>query len=200
MRSKSRELMHGILEYIDTYFFEHHDTPSNSEIADAMSISRSTAYKYLVAMSENGMLDYSNGEIMTAKMRKVSVNNSTAPILGAIVCGSPEEQEEYVEEYVTLPQSLFGKGEFFILRAYGESMIDAGISPGDLVVIRKQQEARDGDIVVALVDNSNTLKRFYLDEENHKVILHPENKAMDDMIYDEVEIQGVAVHVIKALN
>ena len=200
MRSKSRELMHGILEYIDTYFFEHHDTPSNSEIADAMSISRSTAYKYLVAMSENGMLDYSNGEIMTAKMRKVSVNNSTAPILGSIVCGSPEEQEEYVEEYVTLPQSLFGKGEFFILRAYGESMIDAGISPGDLVVIRKQQEARDGDIVVALVDNSNTLKRFYLDEENHKVILHPENKAMDDMIYDEVEIQGVAVHVIKALN
>ena len=192
--------MHGILEYIDTYFFEHHDTPSNSEIADAMSISRSTAYKYLVAMSENGMLDYSNGEIMTAKMRKVSVNNSTAPILGSIVCGSPEEQEEYVEEYVTLPQSLFGKGEFFILRAYGESMIDAGISPGDLVVIRKQQEARDGDIVVALVDNSNTLKRFYLDEENHKVILHPENKAMDDMIYDEVEIQGVAVHVIKALN
>lgn len=200
MRSKSRELMHGILEYIDTYFFEHHDTPSNSEIADAMSISRSTAYKYLVAMSENGMLDYSNGEIMTAKMRKISVNNSTAPILGSIVCGSPEEQEEYVEEYVTLPQSLFGKGEFFILRAYGESMIDAGISPGDLVVIRKQQEARDGDIVVALVDNSNTLKRFYLDEENHKVILHPENKAMDDMIYDEVEIQGVAVHVIKALN
>jgi repressor LexA len=81
-------------------------------------------------------------------------------------------------------------------------MIEAGINPGDLVLIRKQSEAKDGEIIVALVNNENTLKRLRVDEANHCVRLHPENKKMQDIIVPEgesLQIQGVAVHVIKAL-
>ena len=200
MRSKSKEQMQQILDYIESYFFEYHQTPSTTEIGSGLGISRSTAYKYLVAMAENGMLQYVDGEITTEKMKKFSLFNITAPIVGSIACGSPDIEEENIEEYVTLPQSLFGKGDFFILRTYGESMINAGITPGDLVVVRKQQEANDGEIVVALVDGANTLKRLYRDDERQKVILHPENDDMEDMEFDSVSIQGVAVHVIKKLS
>ena len=108
-------------------------------------------------------------------------------------------EEENIEEYVSLPTAIFGKGDFFILRASGQSMIEAGIDDGDLVVIKKQVEANDGDIVVALVDNQNTLKRYFRDDENKKIILHPENKKMKDIIVDECCIQGVACHIIKEL-
>lgn len=78
-------------------------------------------------------------------------------------------------------------------------MIDAGIDDGDLVVIRKKQKANNGDIVVALVDNQNTLKRFYRDEENKRIILHPENKKFRDIYTEECTIQGVACHIIKEI-
>ena len=120
-------------------------------------------------------------------------------IVGSVPYGSPEYEEENVEEYVSLPTAIFGKGDFFILRASGDSMIEAGIDDGDLVVIRKQVFADDGDIIVALVDNQNTLKRLYHDNKNKKIILHPENKRLKDIVVDECAIQGVACHVIKAL-
>ena len=97
------------------------------------------------------------------------------------------------------PTAIFGKGDFFILRASGQSMIEAGIDDGDLVVVKKQVEAKEGDIVVALVDNQNTLKRYFRDDENKKIILHPENKKMKDIIVDGCCIQGVACHIIKEL-
>lgn len=86
-----------------------------------------------------------------------------------------------------------------MLRANGESMIDAGISTCDLVLVRKQSEAKDGDIVVALVENENTLKRYFVDTENKQIRLHPENKTMEDIIVPDCKIQGVAVKVIKDL-
>ena len=88
----------------------------------------------------------------------------------------------------------------YFLRANGESMIDAGIDDGDLVLIRKQSGAKEGQIVVALVENENTLKRFYKDEENQCIRLHPENKKMTDIIVPNCKIQGVAVKVIKSLE
>ena len=94
---------------------------------------------------------------------------------------------------------LFGKGDFFILRTKGLSMIEAGIEPGDMVVVRKQNSADEGDIVVALVNNETTLKRYYIDKKKRCVRLHPENKDMDDILTKECYIQGVAQHVIKAL-
>ena len=122
-----------------------------------------------------------------------------AAVLGNIACGLPNVAEENIEEYVSLPESLFGRGEFYILRARGESMIEAGIEDGDLVVIRKQSYANDGDIIVALVEEEATLKRMYR-EENGRIILHPENKEMSDIIVDNCIIQGIAVKVIKDLN
>ena len=103
--------------------------------------------------------------------------------------------EENIEETHALPQSLFGNGKLFMLRAFGDSMIDAGIKQGDLIVLRQQNCAENGDIVVALVDGKNTLKRFY--KKGKKIVLHPENATMKDIIVSECEIQGVLVSCIK---
>lgn len=200
MRHKSVERMNSMKQYVDDYYFKHRRFPSTSEIACEMGIVKSTAYKYLVAMDESGILKYDGKEILTDKIQKVNTDTTHVAVLGSISCGIPQLEEEYIEEYVTLPVSMFGKGEFFILRANGKSMIEAGINDGDLVVIRKQKEVKDGQIVVALIENENTLKRFYLDKEKKCIRLHPENHTMEDIIVSNCEIQGVAVHVIKALE
>lgn len=199
MRSKSTELMNQICKYAEQYYLQNGHSPSTTKIAEAVGISRGTAYKYLVEMDDRGMIKYDGKDIQTPVTKKVNKDISQTAIVGSIPCGTPEYEEENVEEYVSLPNAIFGKGDFFILRASGNSMIEAGIDDGDLVVIRKQVSAEEGDIVVALVDNQNTLKRFYRDEENKKIILHPENKNMKDIVVDECYIQGVACHVIKSL-
>lgn len=199
MRSKNPELMNKICKYAEQYYLQNGHSPSTSNIANAIGISRATAYRYLLAMDDNGMIEYNGQEIRTAVTKKLSKGTTQMAIVGSVPCGSPEYEEENVEEYVSLPTAIFGKGDFFILRASGDSMIEAGIDDGDLVVIRKQVFADDGDIIVALVDNQNTLKRLYHDNKNKKIILHPENKRLKDIVVDECAIQGVACHVIKAL-
>ena len=109
------------------------------------------------------------------------------------------EHTVIMEDKTVIPIKQISDIDFFILRASGQSMIEAGIDDGDLVVVKKQVEANEGDIVVALVDNQNTLKRYFRDDENKKIILHPENKKMKDIIVDECCIQGVACHIIKEL-
>mgnify|MGYP000025349360 FL=1 len=199
MRSKNPELMNKICKYAEQYYLQNGHSPSTSNIANAIGISRATAYRYLLAMDDNGMIEYNGQEIRTAVTKKLSKGTTQMAIVGSVPYGSPEYEEENVEEYVSLPTAIFGKGDFFILRASGDSMIEAGIDDGDLVVIRKQVFADDGDIIVALVDNQNTLKRLYHDNKNKKIILHPENKRLKDIVVDECAIQGVACHVIKAL-
>ena len=126
---------------------------------------------------------------------RTNVEAVSVPILGEVACGIPKFAEESIEEYVRLPVALFGRGSFFILRAYGDSMIEAGIDDGDLVLIRQQDAAEEGQIVVALIDDEATLKRFYPEPENHRIRLHPENPHMADIFVDRCEIQGVAVKV-----
>lgn len=121
-------------------------------------------------------------------------------LLGCVSCGVPKFAEENIEEYVRLPIALFGRGQFFILRANGDSMIEANIDHGDLVLIRQQNYADEGQIVVALMDDEATLKRYYPEPENRRVRLHPENKQMDDIFVDNCVIQGVAVNVLKDLE
>ena len=145
------------------------------------------------------MIEYNGQDISTDVTRKYNTEQTQTPIIGSVPCGSPQYEEENIEEYVSLPTAIFGKGDFFILKASGQSMIEAGIDDGDLVVVRKQIEANEGDIVVALVDNQNTLKRYYRDDENKKIILHPENKKMKDIIVEECFIQGVACNIIKSI-
>ena len=199
MRSKSIELMNQIKKYIEEYYLQYRQSPSTTKIAEAVGIARGTAYKYLVEMSERNIIEYDGQEISTEVTRKYNKEQTQTPIVGSVPCGSPQYEEENIEEYVSLPTAIFGKGDFFILRASGQSMIEAGIDDGDLVVVRKQVEANEGDIVVALVDNQNTLKRYYRDNANKKIILHPENKTMKDIIVDDCYIQGVACHIIKKI-
>ena len=199
MRSKSPELMDKILKFAEGYYLDNGCSPSTSMIAGELGISKTTAYRYLVEMNDRGMVEYDGQDIETPVTRKYNAEQTSMAIIGSVPCGSPEYEEENIEEYVSLPTAIFGKGDFFILRASGKSMIAAGIDDGDLVVVRTQHFADEGDIIVALVDNQNTLKRFYRDEENKKVILHPENKRMKDIVVGGCYIQGVACHVIKAL-
>lgn len=199
MRSKSCELMKEICRYAEQYYLQKGSSPSTTKIADAVGVSRGTAYKYLVAMNDNGMIEYDGKNIHTDVTKKLNTENSQTAIVGSVHCGSLQYEEENIEEYISLPTAIFGKGDFYILHASGNSMIDAGIDDGDLVVIRKQNYAHNGDIVVALVENQNTLKTFFRDEQNRKIILHPENKNMDDIVVDDCFIQGIACHVIKEL-
>ena len=118
-----------------------------------------------------------------------------APLVGSVVCGIPNPSEENYEDTYALPTDIFGKGHLFMLHAEGNSMIEAGISPGDLLVLRKQDSADDGEIIVALVDGETTLKRLY--HRNGKIILHPENRRMKDIVVDKCDVQGVLVSCIK---
>ena len=198
IRRKNPEVMKRIIEFAESYYFKHKSSPSMGEISNSLKISRSTAYKYLVEMDQKGMISYDGESIKTKGMSKSRYEMVKVPILGNIVCGEPEYAEENFEEYVSLPEVLFGKGEMFILRAYGDSMIEAGINEGDLVVVKKQNTALEGDIVVALVENETTLKTLRFAKDG-RVILHPENKSMEDIYPSVCYIQGVAKHVIKSV-
>lgn len=118
-----------------------------------------------------------------------------APLVGSIACGDLSPEIEQIEDSFALPRSLFGSGDLVTLHARGNSMQEIGIDDGDTLVIRRQEQAEDGDIVVALANGENTLKRLY--RRNGKVILHPENKEMKDIIVDSCEIRGVLVGSIK---
>lgn len=200
MRSKSEELMLRIREYIESYFERYSSTPTVREIAGAMKIAVSSAHRYLVAMAEKDMVFYENGTLSTPKIRRMNPAVSPAAIVGTIPCGSPEEKESQVEEYLPLSVSFFGKGDFYALRASGSSMTGAQIDDGDLVIIRQQHTAQVGEIVVALTDeDKNTLKRLLYDDDRQSYYLHPENKDMEDIYVSGLRVQGVATHVIKAL-
>ena len=204
MRIKNPEVMQAICSYVDRYYREKHTTPSTSEIAEGVGISKATSYRYLVAMNENGMLSYDGKSIITRQISKCTSDYFSAPVVGSIRCGDPELEEENVEEYVSLPKSIFGEGKFYILHARGDSMVDAGIEDGDMIVIRMQESAAVGDIVVALDENNeNTLKIYGgIDKKSSKVILKYANEKVYPgkvILVNELVIQGVAKHVIKEL-
>lgn len=200
MRYKNTELMNRIKAHIEEQYEATGDTPTLQEIAVAMGIAKTTVYRYLVDMAQRGMISYENGVISSEKIRKMTPEVIHAALVGSIPCGEPEEQEAMVEEYIPLPISVFGSGDFYVLRASGDSMIEAEISSGDLVVIEKKQTANVGDIVVALTDDRlNTLKRLCFDEKQHCYYLHPENADYEDIYVNSLSIQGVARHIIKTL-
>ena len=138
MRSKSPELMKEICQYAEQYYLQNGISPSTTKIAEEVGVSRGTVYKYLVAMNDRGMIEYDGHDIQTDVTRKLNTETSQTAIVGSVPCGSPQYEEENIEEYISLPTAIFGKGDFYILHASGDSMVDAGIDDGDLVVIRKQ--------------------------------------------------------------
>ena len=189
-----------IKEYIEKYYERRSSAPTVREIAGAMKIAVSSAHRYLVAMAEKEMISYENGVLSTPKIEMMNPEFSSAAIVGSIPCGTPDEREAQVEEYLPLSVSFFGKGNFYALRASGNSMIDAQIDDGDLIIIREQQTAEIGDIVVALTDeDKNTLKRLCFDNEQQRYYLHPENKEMEDIYVSSLRVQGVVTHIIKTV-
>lgn len=198
MRSKDKTLMAAIEKFVSDYTDSNGISPIMQEVADGVGSSKATVQRYIAQLCDDGILDYSGYRTMTSTKTKAAAIR--VPVLGTIACGIPKFAEENIEEYVRLPVALFGKGNFFILRAYGDSMIEAGIDNGDLVLIRQQNYADEGQIVVALMEDEATLKRFYPEPKKHRIRLHPENSRMDDIYVDNCEIQGVAVKVLKDLE
>ena len=204
MRHKSPELMDAIKEFVNKYYRENHSLPSTPTIAAAVGVTRNTAYRYLVEMNERGLLRYDKAVKATELTNKCKSGYFLAPVVGSIRCGNPEAEEEMVEEYVSLPESVFGKGRFYLLRAKGDSMVDAGIVEDDLLVIQIQQEANVGEIVVALdSEGQNTLKRFGgFDRDSGCYLLEYMNEKRYPGKVERVKsfaVQGVARHVIRTL-
>lgn len=188
--------------FISDYRREHGISPTMQEIADGIGIAKATVFHHLKNMETSGRLISVGGKrsyLTKAPLIEMPEDN-VVPIVGRIACGSPILAQEDVEGYVRLPERIFGSGTFFLLRAKGDSMIDAGIDSGDLVLIRQQSTAQPGQIVVALVNDNEeaTLKRFY--PEGHRIRLHPENEAMEDIYVEHCTIQGIAVHILKKIH
>lgn len=198
MRSKDKSLMTAIEQFVSSFTDNYGISPTMQEVADGVGVSKTTVHRYITQMCDDGIIDFSGWRTMTATKTKTQA--ISVPVLGEVACGIPKFAEENIEEYVRLPVALFGQGNFFLLRAYGDSMVDAGIEDGDLVLIRQQDTAEEGQIVVALIEDEATLKRFYPEPENHRVRLHPENTHMNDIYVDSCEIQGVAVKALKELQ
>ena len=197
MRTKDPGNYGIISRFIDSYADRYGYSPTMTEIAEGTGIPKTTVHRYLSDMRAEGRVNLSGHR--TLAFSDTGASSVRVPVLGAVSCGLPKFAEENIEEYVRLPSSLFGDGEFYFLRAKGDSMIGAGIDDGDLVLVRRQDTARPGQIAVALVDDEATLKRFYPEPEKRRVRLHPENPELEDIYVDGCAVQGIAVKVIKDL-
>ena len=193
MRTKDNELVNRIKLYIEEQIDRRGRMPTIRDIAEALDVGKSSVQRYLEYMVEQGILakgEYGYESIEQSRTeRTVSVAK-----LGYVPCGPLSEEYECIDGYVRLPASFVGNAKkCFLLTASGNSMIDAGIHDGDLVLVRQQETANYNDIVVALVDNEVTLKRYRPDLANSR-------KRMKDIVVDECKIQGVAIKVIKDLE
>ena len=192
MQRKDQETIERVAEYCRYYLDKNGVLPSTRNIASKLNLSKSGGHRYLVAVKEQGLLRSETNISWEGDRAEKLINN--------VPCGEPTYQEENIEEYVFLPDSLFGRGHKYILTATGDSMINAGIEDGDQLIVRKQVTANDGDIVVALLNCENTLKRLRHDADGHPY-LHPENPKYPDIQIREEDsfyIQGVLTYVIKA--
>lgn len=185
-----------VMDYIRKFSDENGYTPSVREIGAECNIkSTATVHSYLQRLQDKGLLNKSEN-----KKRSVSIAKSSGvniPLIGTVTAGQPIFAYENYEDYYTFPSGEFKGDDLFMLRVQGTSMIDAGIFNGDKIVVRKQQTAENGEIVVALVEDSATVKRFY--KKDGMIVLHPENEALADMIFppEQVAILGKVVGLIR---
>jgi len=201
------ERQQQVLDYIKRTVEERGYPPAVREIGDAVGLSSpSSVHAQLNSLVEAGMIKKD-----PAKPRAIMIMDETpapaapvedrrirdVPLLGRIAAGTPILAAEQVDEYLALPTELVGDGPVFLLEVKGDSMVDAGIHEGDLVAIHKQPDARDGEIVAALIDGEEaTVKR--LQRHDGKVFLHSENSAYEPMVFTEgVELIGKVVSVLR---
>ena len=188
MRTSDKQT--AILEFIRSEIEQKGYPPSVREICSAVGLkSTSSVHAHLTQLEKKGLLrrDPTKPRAMEVLDGQVSRGRSV-PLVGRVTAGLPILATENIEDYLVLPQSLQGRGDLFALRVQGESMIEAGIEDGDIVVLRRQETAENGEIVVAMIDDEATLKRIYY-EDGH-VRLQPENAAMEPIYADEVVILG----------
>lgn len=200
MRRKSAETAHAIEKYVNAFFEENRRSPSLREMENELPFSRQTIHRYLIEMNTKGYLIYDGKNIITEyidALTKRSVRQ--LPIVGSIACGFPASETQQIDGYLDVPESFLNNENYFVLKAQGDSMKDAGIEDGDAVIVRSQQNAEPGNIVVAIDDeNKNTLKRLLFN--GSRFYLHPENEKYPDLFLPEIRIQGVAIKVIKDLE
>ena len=193
--------LNEVLSYVNRYNAENGFPPTVRDICSALSIkSTATAYSYINRLREAGLLNKKK-----KKKRAVSLVGSDivkVPLIGTVTAGQPILAVENYESFYTLPSAEFHGEGLFLLRVRGESMIEAGIFDGDKVVVRKQETAENGDIVVALFDDGveegATVKRFFL--RDGKYILHPENSSMTDFVLENVTILGKVIGLLRSFS
>lgn len=195
MRKKNDERMMQIYNYINDFIKEYGVSPSYAEISSAIRCSKSTLFLYMKRLEEEGYIS------RMGYNQIVTLENSNAidrmPIIGSVACGKPKLAIEDIQGYLPINVDWLGSGEYFGLIANGDSMINIGINDGDIVIVRKQSTAENGQVVVALIPDeyggemTATLKRFY--KERGRYRLHPENDELDDIHVDELQILGIAV-------
>ena len=192
-----------ILEYIKEEIQTKGYPPSVREIANAVGLkSTSTVHGHLQRLEKRGLLhrDAMKPRAMAVVGDPNFVRNSTqaVPLVGNVQAGCPILAEQNLEEYVSLPDVMLSRGEHFILRVHGNSMVDAGIVDGDYIVVRRQSDAHNGEIVVALLEDSATVKRFF--REGDQMRLQPENQTMEPIYTRDATILGVVVSMFRLIR
>ena len=192
-----------ILEYIKETILKKGYPPSVREICEAVHLkSTSSVHSHLETMERNGYIRRDPTKPRTIEIiddcfnltRREVVN---VPMIGTVAAGPPILAEENIENYFPVPVELLPNGQTFMLRVKGESMINAGIFDGDQIIVKQQEYAHNGDIVVALIDDSATVKRFYKEKGHYR--LQPENDALEPIIVDEVKILGIVIGLIRMM-
>lgn len=190
------EKLTNVMDYIKRFSEENGYTPSVREIGKECGIkSTATVHSYIERLQERGFLTKQEN-----KKRSVSLGRSSTvniPLIGTVTAGQPIFAYENYEDYYTFPSSEFKGEDLFMLRVQGTSMIDAGILDGDKIIVHRQPTAEDGEVVVALINDSATVKRLF--RKDGMVVLHPENEALSDMIFapEEVSILGKVVGLVR---
>ena len=211
MKDKLSKRQQEVLDFIKEYVADKGFVPSVREICSGLNLSSpSTVHVHLKNLEERGYLKRealkSRSIQLTEKagvaapkaqpIGSVAYSNTIElPLVGNVAAGEPILAEQNIEETLTLPTSLVGDAASFMLSVHGESMIEAGINDGDYVVVKEQQTARNGEIVVALIDDGATVKRFY--KEKDHIRLQPENSSMEPIITRDCAIVGKVVAVMR---
>ena len=183
----------AVFKFIQKFISENGYAPCVREVCKACNIkSTATVFNIINRLKDKGLLDKSD-----VKRRAIALKSKTlsVPVLGTVAAGQPIFASESYEGYVSLPDNFFSGDDLFILNVQGSSMIKIGMFDGDKVVVRKQENADNGDIVVALLDDSATVKRFY--RENSQIRLQPENDTMEPIYATDVQILGKVVGLLR---
>lgn len=192
---KISQIQQKIFDFIKNVIDERGIAPSVREIGQAMGLSSTSSVQYhLNALEKAGYIQRDANLKRTLRLADTMPKATHVPLVGTVTAGQPILAVESIEDYIPVPISRGGKN-MFALRVRGDSMINAAILDGDIVIIEQQSVANNGDIVVALIDDEATVKRFY--KENGHFRLQPENDNYDPIIVDSLTILGKVATVIR---